>query len=283
MTVVKIIKNWDEPDLLRQTPGQRGIWDDIYFTLDPHAACDYLLVLNFIPSELGEVSLAQPTWAMMQEPHIAGKFDWVVEGHDHFDRVLTHCINNKSEKYRFTQTCLPWHVNKSYDELSVQACPAKPKTLSWITSNKRTFPGHKLRMDFHLAIATHNEFEIDVFGYGINPIEDKWLGLSPYKYSLAVENSSSPHYWTEKLADCFLSYSLPFYYGCTNLEDYFPEEAFIRIDINNPKHSMRLIEDAINSRQWEKRQAAIAEARDLVLNHYQLFPFIAKEIRQLRS
>jgi hypothetical protein len=29
MTLVRIVKDWDWPDLLRQTPGQKGFWNGI--------------------------------------------------------------------------------------------------------------------------------------------------------------------------------------------------------------------------------------------------------------
>lgn len=280
MKSVKIIKNWDEPDLIRQTPGMSGIWKDIRFSFDHHAECDYLIVLNFIPDDIVIDTVPGKTWALMQEPYIANKFDWVVSGHDKFDKVFTHHVLTGGDKYVGTQTCLPWHINKTYDSLSTLEIPAKSKTLSWITSNKRVFPGHKERMTFYEALTNRSDIELDLFGYGINPIVDKWDGLAPYKYSLAIENSSSPHYWTEKISDCLLSYSLPFYYGCTNLADYLPEDCFIQIDINQVDRTVDTINRAIAENQWEKRIDAIREARQLILNKYQLFPFIADQIER---
>ena len=46
MTLVRIIKNWDWPDLMRQTQGKQGIWDDIQFTVDPVEECDFVVMLN---------------------------------------------------------------------------------------------------------------------------------------------------------------------------------------------------------------------------------------------
>jgi len=33
--LVRIVKDWDWPDLRRQTPNQSGIWECIEFTLEP--------------------------------------------------------------------------------------------------------------------------------------------------------------------------------------------------------------------------------------------------------
>jgi hypothetical protein len=95
---------------------------------------------------------------------------------------------------------------------------------------------------------------------------------------LAIENYSTKNYWTEKLADSLLSWCLPFYWGAPNIEDYFSPECFIRIDINDPPGAMKTILHAIENREWEKRIAAIAEARKKILNEYQFFPYVSKMI-----
>ena len=47
---------------------------------------------------------------------------------------------------------------------------------------------------------------------------------------IALENSSHAHYWSEKLADTYLGWSFPFYWGCPNTSDYFPEQSLCQID-----------------------------------------------------
>src|SRR5687768_17715451 len=62
-----------------------------------------------------------------------------------------------------------------------------------------------------------------------------------YRYSLAIENFSGPYYWTEKVIDCYLSWTMPLYFGCTNLADYFPAESFVQIDIHrSEEHTSEL-------------------------------------------
>jgi hypothetical protein len=63
------------------------------------------------------------------------------------------------------------------------------------------FKGHQDRLKFLEKIS--QVLEIDLWGNGFKRIPDKWDGLAPYKYSLAIENYSGLHYWSEKLADCF--------------------------------------------------------------------------------
>lgn len=270
--LVRVIKNWSDPDLMRQTPGASGDWEGIHFTCDPVGECDAVIVLNRSPNAFAVRCPPENVWALMQEPYIPGVFGWMVKGHDQYAHVFTHHpVDKTGDKYIRCHPAVPWHVNKSYDELKELTLPDKQKSISWITSNLMSFPGHKVRMDF-LAFLQSSDLSIDLYGRGINYIDDKWDGLAPYRYSLAIENSSGPNYWTEKIGDCFLSWTVPIYYGCTNLENYFPPGSFIRIDINQPEAALKIVASTLASDNWETRLPALAEARRLILDRYQFFP-----------
>jgi len=218
-------------------------------------------------------------WALMQEPYMKGHSDWMVEGHQNFSRVFTHHLPSDDPKYVVSHPAVCWHVNRTFDQLVSSEIPNKSKTISWIAGDARDLPGHVKRWELLNSIRQDNALNIDLFGRAVKYIEDKWDGLAPYKYSLAIENSSSPDYWTEKISDCFLAWTVPIYYGCTNLEDYFPKESFVRIDINQPEESIEQIKTIIENNRWEQRMPAVEEARNLVLHEYQLFPHIVKLIQ----
>jgi hypothetical protein len=280
MITVSITKDWDWPDLLRQTPGGKGIWEGMRFILNPEPTCDFLVVLNNkMKTEIRAHCPPENVWCLMQEPYMKGHTDWMVEKLERFSRVLTHHAPSGQSKFAVSQPAIPWHVNKTFDQLVGLEMPAKPKTLSWVVGNARDLPGHGKRWDFLEYIQRKGSLDIDLFGRAVQFIEDKWDGLAPYKYSLAIENSSSPDYWTEKIADCFLSWSIPIYYGCTNLEDYFPSESFIQIEIDSPKEAFESVKIILERDNWEKRLPALREARDLVLYRYQLFPHLSRLIQ----
>ena len=218
---------------------------------------------------------------IVQEPYYPGLTDWVIEQHTPFARVYTHHpqANTATTRYLTAPPAIPWHVNKSYDELAQAQVPAKTKNLSWVVGSGCDLPGHLERARF-LHFIQQTDLEIDLWGRAVHPIDDKWDGLAPYRFSIAVENNSGPDMWTEKLADCFLSWSIPFYHGCTNLEKYFPKEAFIPIDINNPTEALATIRRETTPESWQARFSALAKARELVLEKYQLFPFLAEEIKR---
>lgn len=280
MTLVRIAKDWDWPDLMRQTPGGGGLWDGVRFTLDEVEECDFLVVLNHRMKEDIRVRCPEGrVWALMQESYVWGFTDWMVEGHRDFDRVYTNHLPVKGGKYRVSHPAVPWHVLRSFDELVSCAVPEKNRSLSWIVGDCRDLPGHMKRLSFLRFLQSERDLEIDLVGRAVRYIEDKWDGLAPYRYSIAVENATCPDYWTEKLADCYLAWTVPIYHGCPNLEDYFPAASFLRIDIDRPREALDAIRRILREDDWSRRVPALEEARRRVLHEHQLFPRLAKLVR----
>ena len=277
--LIRIIKDWDYPDLMRQTPKGLGVWGDFTFTLDPVRECDYVIVLNRIPEPVTVICPPENIWAIMQEPPVR-EYKWLEKGYENFHKVITSNGSLRGAKFIFDSLALPWHIDKSYDELiaDTDIGQYKQDRLSWITSNAKKRLGHKQRMSFLKCI--RGKLDFDLFGRGFNPVKDKWDGINPYKYSLAIENSNSEFYWTEKISDCFLSRTMPIYYGCTNIDSFFPKDSMIKVDINKPAEAVQIINNAIKTNAWEKNFAAIEQARQSVLEKYQFFPFISSLIIQ---
>ena len=109
---------------------------------------------------------------------------------------------------------------------------------------------------------------------------DKAESLDPYRYHVAIENFIGLHHWTEKLSDPFLGVTLPFYCGCPNAADYFPEESFIPIDINDVDSASEIIRKAMRDGEYEKRLPHILEARRRVMEEYNIFAVLSKLIEE---
>lgn len=172
-----------------------------------------------------------------------------------------------------------WFYGGSEQVNAQPQVPEKPDLLSVFGSKKRQKHSlHLRRFEFlNEAIAELGDL-ISVYGNGFHYVEHKAEALDSFKYHLAVENHIGPHHWTEKLSDAFLGYSLPFYVGCPNAAEYFPEEAFIPIDIRDTKKACDTIRAAIADNAFEKRLPAIIEARRRVIEDYNLGNMVAKHI-----
>ena len=206
-----------------------------------------------------------------------------------FGMVCTCQPQTRHPHVHFGPAILPWfvgytedhdgtcHYTLDYDRL-VQPSDVSEKTrlISVITSNKAFTQGHLDRIRFVEKLKAHYGDQLDVFGRGFRSFDDKWDVLRPYRYHIVIENTSQPYYWTEKISDCFLAETFPFYYGCTNLADYFPEASFLRIDIRQPEQAIALIDAAIAQQQYEQATDVLANCKQKALNEYNMFEYVAR-------
>jgi len=124
MITIGIAKDWDWPDLLRQTPGGKGVWEGMRFILNPEPTCDFLVVLNNkMKTETRAHCPPENVWCLMQEPYMKGHTDWMVEKLERFSRVLTHHVPSGQSKFAVSQPAIPWHVNKTFDQLVALEMP----------------------------------------------------------------------------------------------------------------------------------------------------------------
>ncbi len=151
----------------------------------------------------------------------------------------------------------------------------KTKNISMITSNKIFSDEHKLRYDFAEKISKYFGNDIDWYGNGVNEINEKWDGVSPYKYHIVLENKRINYVMSEKLYDSFLGLSFPFYSGAPNVKNYFPEDSLQAINILDIKGSIKKIEEGVKNNLYEKNFTSLIKSKNIVLNELNLFMRIA--------
>lgn len=270
--LVYIHSNYDYPNLLRQTPFFNGIWDDVQFTFNEVKECDYIIVINHPTKDIKVKCRKGGRILLIQEPPYE-RNNYLIPYFPYFDVIISGFDKKYSSKIVNTQAALPWLIDKNYQQLAALTplLDHKSDRISWVTSNSNVNPGHEPRLKFLEKIKQTN-LNLDLFGRGIKHIDDKFDAIYPYKYTLAIENYSGNNYWTEKISDAYLAWTMPIYYGCKNIEDYFPEKSFIKINIHEPEEAIEIIKKCIMDKQYDKSIHAIKEARELVLNKYQLFP-----------
>jgi hypothetical protein len=107
--------------------------------------------------------------------------------------------------------------------------PTKTKLVSMISSSKNFIKGHAIRH----AIINQLPYCIDLYGMGFNYIDDKKDGLVDYCFSVAIENDNTNLYFTEKLLDCFLTCTIPIYWGAPKIGNICDSNGIIFL--NNPQ------------------------------------------------
>ena len=113
--------------------------------------------------------------------------------------------------------------------------------------------------------------DLDWYGRGVRDLAAKWEGLLPYRYSVVLENGVLPDYWTEKLADAILAWSVPIYCGATNIRSYFPADVMEAVDLDSPAEAADKIRRLVESDDYERRLPALEEARRRILDRHNVF------------
>lgn len=72
----------------------------------------------------------------------------------------------------------------------------------------------------------------------------------------------------------------PFYYGCTNVETYFPRGSFTYIDITEPDAAISKMMRAREQKTWENNRANLDEGRRRAIHDYNLMRNFARLARE---
>ena len=293
----------EDPALfLSLLPDRNSHYDGVEFLFNPDARdYDFLVVYEDLTFRAGEkksrrvepLSCAREnTLLITQEPRsikVYGPKFLQQYGHV-ISRQPPHVLRHPNQI--FENPPLRWFYGRplgkgdtryiDYDSFISTPPIRKSRDLSTVCSNKQMAATlHKQRYDFTMALKERLGDGLDLFGRGIRPINDKAEAMDDFRYHIAIENYVEPGYWTEKVADCFLAYCVPFYFGADDIGNIFPEGSFIPIDIFDIDGAETIIRNEIKSESYEKRLPALIEARSRVLRDYNLMTFIARKAKSL--
>ena len=164
-------------------------------------------------------------WLLESKQIIPQYYQWIIDNYEFVtSRVdgIFSCDKELCAKYPKISYSLinavPWVQDRKVHE--------KTKLVSMIASNKRMCEGHARRLQF----VDKFRDKLDFYGRGFNEISCKEDGLRDYMFSVGIENAVYDTYFTEKLTDCFACGTIPIFYGCKGVTEYFDEDGIIFLD-----------------------------------------------------
>jgi hypothetical protein len=160
---------------------------------------------------------------LLEPPQInSNSYNWIRQNYNKFDMILTYdeSLLNLSDKFKF------YVIGGCWIDQQDQKIHDKSKKLSIIASYKRQTFGHILR---HQIVDKYKN-KIDAYGLGYKKVDKKIEGLKDYMFSIAIENQKMNSLFTEKIIDCFLTGTIPIYYGCPKINEFFNIEGIIQFD-----------------------------------------------------
>jgi hypothetical protein len=178
------------------------------------------------------------------KPHI---YEFIKENYSKFDYVLTHNkeLVELDDRILYYPHGMCWIKEEDFKIYS------KINLVSIIASGKDFLIGHKLR---NMFIENYNKgssnYNIDIYGWKYKPLQYKLDGLKNYYFSIAIENSQVDNYFTEKLIDCFVTGTVPIYWGSPSLDEFFDTNGIITFNTLEELDNIleNLTEDDYNSR-----------------------------------
>lgn len=160
--------------------------------------------------------------ALILEPYELHPENYWMAADSHFQAVLSH---HRDWVERFDNWLYYPYGGTHLKQEEWSMGHKKTKNVSMFITKKNSTPGHRLRKKVFRAFPN-----IDYYGYGYNPVDSKVEGLGDYRFSIVIESSKARGYFTEKLIDCFLTGTIPIYWGDPDVDYFFSEEGMIGWD-----------------------------------------------------
>lgn len=160
-----------------------------------------------------------------EPPEIFGAFPRMVKQHQtQFDLILTY--NPELLVLPNSQFFVP--TGCFVDELSLN----KTNQISFIMSSKILTDEHRMR--FMILRHLEDSDKIGEFDFLMHrappPIENKNNFFVNAKFHITCENSRAHNMFSEKIIDCFRTKTVPIYYGCGNIENFFNCKGIIKFN-----------------------------------------------------
>jgi hypothetical protein len=267
-------------DYKYQTPNNLGIWEDLQGTSNIDEA-DIIIIQDYTKEKdkLGRFSKEQLIYFSREALDRQSIKNYPEDKYTHFSYW-----NNTG--YLFTRWVYRKQgyggTSKDYDELMSYQENSKTKGVCCILSDKEMCEGHSLRKNFAKDFLSKSDLHL----YGeVNfrthqlPDNDKYSTLKDYKYCLGFDNQDNiDNFFGTQFTDALLADCCPIFWCGTDLSNHFPEGSFIQIDIRKEGEVERVLK-LLETDDFEKRKPAIKEAKNLILNKYNIWPTIKSIVK----
>jgi len=234
---------------------------------------DFSLFVETIPKHQEELSPINII-SLYEPNEYFGLHDWVIKNKDLFniiltwdDKVLNNCSNALYQPFGHTWF-KPDQYNKNHK---------KEFKIVHLRGSLLKSYGHQIRWD---VLNRKNEIKVPIKFYETygdrHNIEqariDKEEIFGDSMFGIAIENFSHRGFFTEKILDCFLLKTIPIYWGCSNIEDFFNIEGIIRIEnaddaiysINNLTKEFYISKKDIIEENWRIAQQYVNYEQNIV-------------------
>lgn len=211
------------------------------------------------------------------------QWDYVTHNLDAFDYVLTFVSSfyeRERDKYLFAPCAGTFIAD------SDRYVHPKSKMCSQIFSYKTQLPGHRLRHDIARHVLSRGDSRVDLLGSGAGGANlPKIHALREYRFSITVMPLRVDNFWNEQVIDCFLTGTIPLYWG-GGVQDlcrrFNPDGILFFDNLNVLDHLLH----QISADMYDAKCGAIAENFELAKQFihpedyiWENYPFLFEEVK----
>lgn len=194
------------------------------------------LYVDTIPADVIPKDTIRFVW-LLEPPEILDLSQHAISGmkNNTYNYVLTHnefLLNNCTNSILFPFGTT-WIKNYEF--------PEKMFSVSILVGGKLMAQGHHLRHQIWFKenkitkIPTNffisGNYSGELYNYNNNPtLGNNKNPLFDSQFHICIENTKRNNWFTEKLIDCLLTKTIPIYWGCPNIGNWFNLNGFIIVD-----------------------------------------------------
>lgn len=187
---------------------------------------------------------------ILNEPNeLFGFHSWAFNNHHCFSCVLTwdkYLLDNCNNTLLFPFGTTFLHGKDKYKELAVLD---KKLEVSFICGKKQIIEGHHLR---HKIYNNQEQIKNIPLKWYYTYDGPKDVCFESSMFHLAVENSQHKNFFTEKIIDAFITKTIPIYWGCPNIEEFFDSRGFFTF--NTEEEFFNIVNNLTEEDYWSKKE-----------------------------
>jgi hypothetical protein len=250
--------------------------------LTPKQTTEFILDRpGYVPSQ-GQ----QSVYVQMEPETFIKQEEYLIQNHTKYTYILTfnekilHACPNAYSYVFGTSRFAIGADSKTLDDIKQITPDQKQFKLTSLFNDKLFGSGHSLRhaifenqSQFHSELAIPCYFHVSASSSRLqykrthpekNPILDKtkWPLFNDSQFHIAIENSRQKDYFTEKVCDALITYTIPIYYGCPNISEYFDTTGWIILEDVNIETALQKLA-TLTPDHYERH-------KDIVLKNYEL-------------
>lgn len=174
-----------------------------------------------------------------------------------FDLIFTYSekLLDKLDNARFAPFCaVPWYTPPA-DGSGINAYEKKTRMVSILSSDKTMCDLHKFRLD--LARQCKRDSLADTFGtFDGGSRVSVADTIKDYRYTIAIENSFSRYFFTERITSAFLAMTVPIYCGTADIGKFFNIDGIITL---HPGDDVRKVLSQCSEKDYYARLPAMRD------------------------